>query len=84
MLDSPLNLPPDWRFSDLNLALQPDGEVSFNLDHLRAALADPADLERLLDAPEDALANVLFELYERTGAEDLVMERLIAEVRDEG
>jgi hypothetical protein len=77
-------IPDGWRFSDLQLVLRSDGEVSFHLDHLRAALADPADLERLLDTSEDALANLLFELYERTGAEDPVMERLIAEVRDEG
>jgi hypothetical protein len=82
-----ISIPADWRFSALQLKRAKGGDVSFDLDALRSILTDPADLDWLMTHPEGHLAEVLTWLYAHSvkhhGAEDPVVERLIAEVRAE-
>lgn len=84
----PINTPVDWRFSDLQLRRTPEGDISFDLDALQAVLVNgKADLDWLMSHHEDYLAELLTHLYaasvEHLGAEDPVVERLIAEIKDE-
>jgi hypothetical protein len=82
-----INTPDGWRFSELQLRREANGDLSFNLDALRAILVDPTDADWLMSHPEDHLADVLTELYRRSvvelDAEDPVLEQLIGEVREE-
>ena len=82
-------IPDGMQFSDLKLARDPDGMVSFDhavIDRICAASGlSPALLH---DGPEDNLASLIVGWYNahraRGGAPDPVAEDLIAEVRIEG
>lgn len=82
-----IETPAGWRFSDLRLRREDNGDVSFDTDALRAVLVNPSDYDWLMSHHEDALGEVLHRLYaasvEHLGAEDPVQETIIAEVLEE-
>lgn len=78
-------VPAGLDFSDLHLARDADGDVSFDwsvIERICAASGLPVEMFR--DAPEDNVAGLIVAWYqahrERGGASDPVAEDLIAEV----
>ena len=81
-------IPHDVRFSDLKLARDPDGHVSFDWRPIeRICAASGQDVAVFRDGPEDNLASLLSSWYHAHrsagGEPDVVYEDLIAEVRAE-
>lgn len=81
-------IPNDLNFSDLRLARDPDGSVSFDWAVIeRICEASGLPVELLREGPEDNVAGLLIGWYQahrqRGGAPDPVAEDLLAEVRAE-
>ena len=81
-------IPSDVRFSDLKLARDPDGHVSFDWTPIeRICAASGHDVAVFRDGPEDNLASLLSSWYHAHrsagGEPDAVYEDLISEVRAE-
>lgn len=81
-------IPDDLSFSDLRLARDTDGAVSFDWAVIeRICQASGMPVELLREGPEDNVAGLLIGWYcahrERGGAADPVAEDLLAEVRAE-
>ena len=81
-------IPDDVRFSDLRLARDPDGHVSFDWTPIeRICAASGQDVAVFRDGPEDNLASLLSAWYHAHraagGERDAVYEDLIAEVQAE-
>lgn len=81
-------IPEDLQFSDLNLARDSDGCVSFDWGVIeRICTASGLPVELLREGPEDNVAGLLIGWYQahrqRGGAPDPVAEDLLAEVRAE-
>ena len=81
-------IPSDVRFSDLKLARDPDGHVSFDWTPIeRICAASGQDVAVFRDGPEDNLASLLSSWYHAHrsagGEPDAVYEDLISEVRAE-
>ena len=81
-------IPDDLSFSDLHLARDPDGAVSFDWAVIeRICTASGMPVELLREGPEDNVAGLLIGWYcahrERGGNTDPVAEDLLAEVQAE-
>lgn len=81
-------IPDDLSFSDLHLARDPDGAVSFDWAVIeRICTASGMPVELLREGPEDNVAGLLIGWYcahrERGGNADPVAEDLLAEVQAE-
>lgn len=83
-----LEIPEGVAFSDLRMARDPDGHVSFDwgvIERICAASSMPVELLR--EGPEDNVAGLIIGWYcahrERGGAADPVADDLLAEVRAE-
>jgi hypothetical protein len=81
-------IPEGLRFSDLKLARDPDGHVSFDWAPIeRICRVNNLDVALFQDGPEDNLASLLTAWYRAhlaaDGARDPVYEDLIGEVRFE-
>ena len=84
----PINIPADLDFSELKLARDPDGMVSFDqkaIETIEQASGIAAGF--FMSQPEDAVSSVIFAWYRHHlssgGAPDATAEDLIAEVRAE-
>jgi hypothetical protein len=78
-------IPDDLDFSDLRLARDPDGSVSFDWDVIeRICEASGLPVEMFRDAPEDNVSGLIVSWYQvhrqHGGEPDPVAEDLIAEV----
>ena len=78
-------IPDDIDFSDLNLARDPDGAVSFEWGVIeRICAASNLPIELLRDGPEDNVAGLITHWYmahrQHGGEADPVADDLIAEV----
>lgn len=83
-----ITIPDDVRFSDLHLARDPDGHISFDWTPIeRICSASGLDVGLLRDAPEDNVAPLIVAWYAehlRNGGErDAVQDDLIAETAAE-
>lgn len=81
-------IPNDLNFSDLRLARDPDGSVSFDWAVIeRICEASGLPVELLRDGPEDNIAGLLIGWYQahrqRGGGTDPVAEDLLGEVHAE-
>ncbi|MDH1557081.1 hypothetical protein N5E86_21760 [Stutzerimonas stutzeri] len=79
-----VQIPDEIAFSDLNLARDNDGSVSFDWSVIeRICQASGMPVELLRDGPEDNVAALLTQWYmahkKHGGAPDLIAEDLIAE-----
>lgn len=83
-----VNIPDDLDFSDLRLARDPDGSVSFDWDVVeRICKASGLPVEMFRDTSEDNVAGLIVSWYQahrqNGGAADPVAEDLICEVIEE-
>jgi len=83
-----ITIPDDVRFSDLHLARDQDGHISFDWTPIeRICAASGLDVALLRDAPEDNVASLIVAWYAehlRNGGErDAVQDDLIAETAAE-
>lgn len=83
-----ITIPDDVEFSDLKLARDPDGHLSFEWDVLeRICAASDLPVELLRDGPEDNVGALITNWYmahlAAGGPRDPVQDDLIAEVRAE-
>jgi hypothetical protein len=82
-------IPPHIAFSDLKLSREPDGDVSFDLDVIKALCeANNISCDVFLNSPEDNLSTLLVNWYAEhingDGEPDTIAEDLIAETQHGG
>ena len=83
-----LKVPEDISFSDLNLARDPDGNVSFDMSVIeRLCESSNVPLELITESPEDNAARLIVAWYhahlDQGGNRDPVADDLIAEAKAE-